>query len=266
MRKENITQTKYMVTAYMLTLGLLFIVVVATPLFIKGHVSLSKKIIIEEDTLEALLIAVLLGLAYTVHRAYRRKLENLKKSNTNLIISHTEAFKYIGRVNIQLQEIQAIFSGLQQYPETKSEFQRILSSAARNMRGTVSVDWILIRIINQNNFRTITEHWESCAKATYPNVRISNRAIVEGKTVEGLSIIRSRRNNLAVNVACIMPVKALMREEKILIEAIVCELEMLFIIFTLKYILRNFTAIRTRKREKSEQERNLRKNSEPGDE
>jgi hypothetical protein len=57
-----------------------------------------------------------------------------------------------------------------------------------------------------------------------------------------------------------------MRENKILIEAIVCELEMLFIIFTLKYILRNFAAIRIRRREKSEQERNQRKNSEPRDE
>jgi hypothetical protein len=266
MKKENVTQTKYMATAYMLTLGLLFIVVVTTPLFIRGRVSLTKNIILEEDTLEALLIATLLGLAYTVHRAYRRELENLKKSNAGLIISHTEAFKYIGKVNIQLQELQAIFSEFQRYPETKSEFQRILSSAARNVRGIVNTDWILIRIINQNNLKTITEKWEFCAEAICQHIRISNRALAEGKTVEGVSIVRSRRNNLAVNVACIMPVKALMREEKILIEAIVCEIEMLFIIFTLKYIFRNFAAVRTGRREKSEQERNQRKNSEQRDE
>ena len=237
MKKENITQTKYMVIAYMLTLGLLFIVVVATPLFIRGHVSLTKKIIIEEDTFEALLIAILLGLAYTVHRAYRRELENLKKSNAGLIISHAEAFKYIGKVNIQLQELQAIFSEFQWYPETKTEFQRILSSAARKVRGIVRADWILIRIINQNNFNTITEHLESSSERTYPQVQISNRALVGDKIIEeSFKIVCSHKNNLAVNVVFIIPIKTLGREEKILIEMIAGELEKLFIIFTLQYL------------------------------
>jgi hypothetical protein len=236
MKKENIMQTKYMVIAYMLTLGLLFIVVVATPLFIKGHISVTQKIILEEDALEALLIATLLGLAYIVHRAYRRELENLKKSNTGLIKSHTEAFKYIGKVNVQLQELRAIFSGFQCYPETKSEFQQILSSAVRNVQGLVNADWILIRIINQNNLRTITEHWESRSEATYPQVRISNRALVEGETIPSFSIVCSHKNNLAVNVVFIIPIKTLGREEKILIELIADELEKLFIIFTLQYL------------------------------
>jgi hypothetical protein len=236
MKKENITQTKYMVIAYTLTLGLLFIVVVATPLFIKGHVSVTKKIILEEDVLEALLIAILMGLAYIVYRAYQRELQNLKKSNTGLIKSHTEAFKYIGKVNVQLQELRSIFSGLQGYPETKSEFQRILSSAVRNVQGLVNADWILIRIINQNNFRTITEHWESRSEATYPQVRISNRSLVEDETIPSFSIVCSHKNNLAVNVVFIIPIKTLGREEKILIEVIADELEKLFIIFTLQYL------------------------------
>jgi len=236
MKNKNITQSKHLIIAYMLTLGLLFTVVVTTPLFIRGHVALTKKIVLEEDALEALLIAALLGLAYIVHRAYRRELENLKKRYAGLTKSHTEAFKYIGRVNVQLQKLWAIFLGFQRYPETKAEFQRILSSSARNARGIFNADWILIRIINQNNFRTITEHWEFFAEATCPNVRISNRALVEGKTIAGFSIVCSRRNNLAVKVVCIIPVKALGREEKILIEAIAGELEMLFIIFTSQYL------------------------------
>jgi hypothetical protein len=236
MKKENITQTKYMVIAYMLTLGVLFIVVVATPLLIRGHLSLTKNIILQEDVLEALLIATLLGLAYTVHRAYRRELENLKKSNAGLMISHTEAFKYIGKVNIQLKELQAIFSGFQWYPETKTEFQGILSSAARNVQGIVNVDWILIRIINQNTFNTITEHLESRSEKTYPQVQISNRALVEGKIIERFKIVCSHKNNLAVNVAFIIPIKTLGKEEKILIEVIADELEKLFIIFALQHL------------------------------
>jgi hypothetical protein len=177
----------------------------------------------------------LLGLAYSVHRVYQRELENLKKSNAGLTKSHTEVFRYIGTVNVQLQKFWSIFSGFQHYPETKTEFQRILSSVTQNLREIANVDWVLIRIMDHNNFRTITEHWEFRAKAIYPHVRISNRALVEGKTIAGSSIVCSRKNKLAINIACIMPVKALDREERILIEAIVGELEMLFIIFTLQY-------------------------------
>lgn len=241
MKNKKATQTKYLVMAYMLTLGLLFTVVVTTPLFIRGHVSLTKKFVLEEDALEALLIATLLGLAYIVHRAYRRELENLKKRNAGLTRCHTEAFKYIGSVNVQLQKLRAIIFGFQRYPETKAEFQRILSSSARNAREIVNADWILIRFINQNNFRTITEHWEFFAAATNPNVRISNRALVEGKTIADFSIVSSRRNNSAVNVVCIIPVKTLGSEEIILIEAIAGELEMLFIIFTLHYLQEGYS-------------------------
>ncbi len=230
-------RSRYLVMASMLTLGLLLSIVVATPLLIRGNVTLMKKFVLEEDIFEALLIAALLALAYTAHRVYRGELESLKKSNIGLTKSHTEAFKYIGTVNVQLQRLGAIFSGWQRYPETKTEFQRMLASAVRSIGGMVKVDWTLIRIIDQEDFRTITEHWESFAKeGADQHIRISNRALVEGKPIEGFSVVCSRRNNLAVNVACIMPAKELVREEKILIEAIVGELEMLFIIFTLQNV------------------------------
>jgi len=132
MKNENVTQTNYLVIAYMLTLGLLFTVVVTTPLFIRGHVSLTKKFVLEEGALEALLIAILLGLAYTVYRAYRRELKHLEKSNAGLTKSNIEAFKYIGTVNVQLQELWTGLFGLHRYPKTKSEFREILSLAARN--------------------------------------------------------------------------------------------------------------------------------------
>lgn len=254
MKNKKATQTKYLVIVYMLILGLLFTVVVTTPLFITGHVSLTKKFVLEEDALEALLIATLLGLAYTVHRVYRREVENLKKSNDGLTKSHTEAFKYIGTVNVKLQKFWAIFFGFQRYPETKAEFRRILSLSARNVRGIVNADWILIRFINQNNFRTITEHWEFFAGETCPNAQISNRSLVEGKTIADFSIVCSRRNNLDIDVVCIIPVNALEREEKILIEAIAGELEMLFIIFTSQY-LQEFYSNSNLQRNKIEREK-----------
>ena len=236
MKNENGTQTKYLVTAYMLTMGFLFIVVVTTPLFISGHVSLTNKFILEEDTLEALIIATLLGLAYFIYGAYRRELKRLKKTNAGLTKSNIEAFKYIGTVNVHLQELWAGLFRLRRYPKTKGEFREILSLAARHALRIVNAEWILIRIVNQNSFRTITEYYEHHEGGTYPHTNVSNRVLTEGESIEGLSIVCSRKKNLTVNVSCIIPVAALGREEKILIEAVVSQLEMLFIVFTSQYL------------------------------
>jgi len=236
MKNENGTQTKYLVNAYLLTLGLLFTVVITTPLFIRGHVSLTNKYVLEEDAFEAFLIATLLGLAYFVHIAYRKELKHLKKSNVGLTKSNIEAFKYIGTLNVQLQELWTGLFRLHRYPNTKGEFRGILSLAARSALRIVNAEWILIRIVDQNSYRTITEHYERCTKSTYPYTNISNHVLVEGKSIEGYSIICSRKKNLIVNVSCIIPVKSLGREEKILIETVAGQLEMLFIIFTSQYL------------------------------
>lgn len=236
MKKKEIARSKYVVVAYMCTLGLLLAIVITTPLFIRGNVALTEKIVVDEDIFEMLLIAALMGLSYTVHRVYQEKVEKLKKSNASLTKSHTEAFRYLGTVNVQLQGFFDMFVKLQRYPETKAELQSILSSAARHLRGITNVDWILIRIINQNNLRTMTEHWEFSPKTVYQHIKISNRALVDGKALKCFNIVHFRRNNSAVHVVCIMPFKTLMREEKIMIKAIVGELEMLFFIFSQQYL------------------------------
>jgi len=118
----------------------------------------------------------------------------------------------------------------------KGEIREILSLAARNALRIVNTEWVLIRIVNQNSFKTIAEHYELRAGCTYPHANASNRVLVEGETIEGFSIVCSRKENLTVNVACIIPVNALGREEKLLIGAVVCQLEMLFILFTSQYL------------------------------
>jgi hypothetical protein len=236
MKKRENARPTYLVVAYTCTLALLFAVVITTPIFIKGNVAITEKIVIEEDIFEMLLIAALMGLAYAVHRVYQEKLENLKKSNVGLAKSHTEAFKYLGTVNVKLQRFCDTFVKFQRYPETKTELQTILSSAARHLRSIADVDWILIRIINQNNLRTMTEHWDPSAKAAHRHIKISNRALVEGKTLAEFNIVRFHRSNSTVHVVCIMPSKTLMREDKIMIEAIVGELETLFFIFSQQYL------------------------------
>ena len=99
------------------------------------------------------------------------------------------------------------------------------------MLGIVNADWVLIRIICQTNLRTIKEHIEYRKNAKFNIKGISNKAIVANQTIDGYSIVESRHDNSMIIVACVFPKTSLVEAEKILLEAITCQIEMLYHIF-----------------------------------
>jgi hypothetical protein len=223
---------------YMVTIALLLSAVVLTPVFITHHLLLSKKYVIKEDLVEAGLIIILLLIAYLLSRIYKNELKKyrqearrLSRDNCDLSSKLIEAFKYIGGVNVQIQEIRAIFCGLRRYPATEKELRRDLALFARKMLGIVNADWVVIRIIHQTNLRTIKEHFEPRTNAIFLNKGISNKAIVADQAIDGYSFVASRQSNSMIMVACVFPKKSLDEEEKILVEAITRQIEMFYLIF-----------------------------------
>ena len=99
--------------------------------------------------------------------------------------------------------------------------------------GMMNVDWVTIRIIDRRILRTIIEHRE--VRKTQPVVdpHIGNRAVVEGKPVAGYVIVTGAKANLSIVAVCILPLGHLDKEETILMQALVDEIEMLFIISNL---------------------------------
>jgi hypothetical protein len=227
---------------YFITLTMLFIAVIGTPFFIHGSFALTAKFVVKENAIEALLIFSLLLAAYFISgfyrtelNKYRQELNRLACNNNALTDRLADAFKYIGGVNVQLQQIRSILCGVDHYPENDNEFKDVLSLFAQKALGMVNSDWVLIRFISRHNFRTIREHREYRRNAVGSNGRLSNKAIVQRHPLDGYSIVASSQKNLTIHVACILPIKTLAKEEKILLEAIVSELEMLFIIYTSPY-------------------------------
>jgi hypothetical protein len=88
----------------------------------------------------------------------------------------------------------------------------------------------MIRIICQNNLRTIKEHFESRKNVNFINKGISNKAIVASRSIDEYSIIASRHDNSVIMGVCVFPRKNLGEEEKILVEAITNQIEMLYLI------------------------------------
>jgi hypothetical protein len=84
-----------------------------------------------------------------------KKIENDKKTAKEKLI---DSFKYIGKINVQIQEINSIYNNINIYPETKNDFKKTLNFLSERILGIVNTDWVLFRIIDRNNQRTITEH------------------------------------------------------------------------------------------------------------
>jgi hypothetical protein len=231
-------KTKLLELTYMVTIALLLSTVVFATVFITHHFLLIKKYVIQEDAVEAVLISILLLIAYLLSNFYKKELKKylqqtrkLSRDNSNLLNKLIDAFKYIGGVNVQIQEIRSIFCGLRRYPATENEFRKDVALFARKVLGIVNADWVVIRIIGQTNLRTIKEHFEPRRNANFIIKGISNRALVANQAIDGYSIVASRHDNSKFTVACIFPKKSLDEEEKILVEAITYQIEMLYLIF-----------------------------------
>ena len=231
-------KTKLFELIYMVTIVLLLSLVVFATVFITHHFLLAKKYVIQEDAVEAILISILLLVAYVLSRVYKKELKKsfqetrrLSRNNCDLSNRLTDAFKYIGGINVQIQQIRSIFCAFRKYPETEKEFKQDMALLARKILGIVSADWVVIRIIAQTNLRTIKEHFESRRNTDFIIKGISNKALVVNRRVDGYSIVTSCHDNSMIMAVCVFPQKSLDEEERILVEAITNQLEMLYLIF-----------------------------------
>ena len=222
----------------MVTIALLLSAVVFTPVFIRHHFLLFKKYVIQEDAVEAVLIIILLLIAYflsKIHqkelKKYRQETRRLSRDNSDLSSKLTDAFKYIGGVNVQIQEIRSIFCELRRYPTTENELKKALALFAQTVLGIVNADWVLIRIIHLNKLRTLKEHLEYRIYRIFSLKGISNKAIATERVIDGYSLVVSRRDNSTIMVVCVFPKNSMDEEEKVLVETICQQIEMLYLIF-----------------------------------
>jgi hypothetical protein len=233
----TIEKLKFLIGFYLAVLIFLLLCVTATPLLIRHGISLTAKFIIEEETLETLLIAALFAVSYLIFRGFNRSLkaygrlaDRASEDKSNLISRLAEAFNYIGTVNAEIKEIQSTLCGVDCYPVTKREFKKLLDRLAAKIMAVAGTPWIVIRMISRCSGRTVNEHASERQKGFLPSASMGNRAILEGRRVPGLQTIASRQKNLDLLTVCIFPKVPLSEEEIILITAITNQIEMLFML------------------------------------
>jgi len=222
---------------YLAILGTIFLLIIFTPYIIRSGFT-----VLAEELVEVAAIILLFTVGYAVLFLYRREVarnlneaNRLKQDQSDLRNRLTEAFHYIGTVNIQIQQIRSVFSDIKKFPENKKDFLHILQLLAGGTLSMVNADWVLFRIIDTGNFNTLREYTETRENATPPNHKISNRALASNDKFEVLTVVGSGQENFHIRTFCIIPQKKLSDDQKVFIKAVVNQLEMLFLIFTSMY-------------------------------
>lgn len=238
-------QPSFLQILYLLVFLILFSVIIYIPTLIKGPLHITEKFILEEEKVEGFLVAVLFILGILIFNLYKRevathkelinKIKNEKKTVENRL---RESDHYIGILNVQVQEINSIFNSINEYPATKADLKKTYVFFAERMLGIVNADWVLIRIINSNTQRTISEHYERRygSNADYPHV--SNKLIAENQQILSFTSIVSNPKNLNIIVSCVLPVDNISKDQQVFIQAIINEITKLFVILKSTYYVK----------------------------
>ena len=241
MKKTNI-KPSYLQIVYLIIYLILFAFIIYTPTLINGPVYLSKKLIIEEETFEGTLIAILFLLSIWIFTLYRHEVYKHKElinkiSNDKKKIEEklSDADHYIGLINVQIQEINSIFNNISKYPETKNDFKKTFRLFGDRILGIVCTNWVLFRIIDNNNQRTICEHFATRQgfEDGYPHV--SNKMVIEKQPILPFTYVISSPKNLNILVFCVMPVDKISNDQQLFIQAIINEITKLFVILNSIY-------------------------------
>ena len=227
---------------YITILVFLYALIICTPYIVANNALLKNNILIEAEYIEGFLITVLLVITYFVSIRYRKELDNYRSHIKELSVKKadvesrlSDAFNYIGAVNVQVEEIQSLFSSFKKYPKDKKDFKNSFHFLAEKVLCVVNVDWVIFRIISIDSLRTVREYSEMRGKAVLLKHNISNKSIITTETIDGCNIVSSEQSNLTIKLFCIIPSEALTTTQKNLIKTIVNALEMLFIVFTSQY-------------------------------
>jgi uncharacterized protein YeeX (DUF496 family) len=234
---ETIWKRNYIVGFYFSILLVLLLCVITTPLLIRHGISITDHLMVEEEVLETVLILALLGISFLILirftnrlKAYQQAVNRAVHDKSKLVSRLTEAFRYIGKVNVEIQEIESVLCGVAFYPQSKREFRRLVDRLALRAMTIAASPWLVVRMVDRHSGQTVNEHAVGHPGCALPPATLGNRALLDGVRVDGLQTIGPRQQNLDLLTVFILPTPTIPNEKTVLLIAILNQIEMLFIL------------------------------------
>jgi hypothetical protein len=241
MKKINYHASFLQITYFIIYL-VLSSVIIFTPILITGSVYITKKNIIDEEIAEVILLGILFSLSILIFKLYKQEafkqeefIKNMKNDKKTTEEKLFDSLSYIGKVNVQIEEIKSIFNTTNTYPETKNDFKKAFHFLSERVLGIVNANWALLRIINSNTRRTISECFETRQGFSCQYPHVSNKMILEKQLISSFTTVISNSHNLNILVCCTMPIDKINDDQRVFIQAIINEIIMLFIILNSSY-------------------------------
>jgi hypothetical protein len=234
---ETIWKRNYIVGFYFSILLVLLLCVSTTPLLIRHGISITDHLMVEEEVLETVLILALLGISFLILirftnrlKAYQQAVNRAVHDKSKLVSRLTDAFRYIGKINVEIQEIESVLCGVAFYPQSKKEFKQLIDRLASRAMTIAAAPWLVVRMVDRHSGQTVNEHAVGHPGYALPPATLGNRAILNGVRVDGLQTIGPRQHNLDLLTVFILPALTIPNEKIVLIIAILNQIEMLFIL------------------------------------
>ncbi len=230
-------QPSFLQVTYICIYIILFSLIVYVPTLISGPVRISHKLILEESMIEGVLLGILFIVSILLLNLYKKEkarqqdlIQKISSDKRTTEERLTDAFKYIGQINVQIHEIKSIFDKTNLFPKTVNDFRKTLLFYSEQIFGIVSYNWVLIRIIDCRTHKTLREHFQSRLGHEETCPRISNRIIIENHTCFPYTTIISNPAHLNILACCLLPEGELTNEEKVFLQAIANEITMIFVL------------------------------------
>lgn len=234
---EPIQKRNRLIGLYLSVLFILLLCVSATPLLIRHGLTLNRRLIVEEETLETLLIITLFGISFVILRSFMHSLEayqwvvnQVGKEKSKLVSRLAEAFSYIGTVNVEIHEIESVLCGVGCYPKSKREFKQVIDGLVVKAMTVAAAPWMVVRMIDRQSGHTVNEQAVQRPQGGLPSVTMGNRSILDGLRVEGLQTIGTHKQDLDLLTVFILPESVISEERTVLLTAILNQIEMLFLL------------------------------------
>jgi len=104
---------------------------------------------------EFIVLFLLLLLGFTANYFYRKEsklyeqqIKLLENDRTTIKEKLDGAFKHIGMLNVQLEELSSIFTKINKYPETKQELKNVLTYYTEKILMIANAEWVLLRVVD----------------------------------------------------------------------------------------------------------------------
>ena len=248
------TKIKKLLLLYFFALAILLLFLLATPLLIQRGLTITQRFFIEEAMVESILIFILLSVSFIIFRrftgllnVYQCMADQSGAEKTTMVSRLSEAFNYIGTVNVEIRKIHNILNSIETYPRTKKEFKAFLKWMSVKIMDFTGSPWVVIRLIDKHCGRTITEHIEMDQERGQLPFNISNRAVKEERPVKDFRTIRSCPHKQTLLTVCILSTMALSEDTLVLTTILLNQIQMIYLLTASDEVRENLLTVEDEK-------------------